>query len=68
MPLERIPFKTITVTSTDDFYVTPERARFFANAWKSELITLENAGHINALSSLGEWSFGLELLQKLDQQ
>jgi uncharacterized protein len=66
MPLYKLPFPSIVVSSDDDIYVTPERAREFATAWGSELITLNNAGHINASSGLGDWEYGITLLKKLD--
>jgi predicted alpha/beta hydrolase family esterase len=66
MPMEKLPFSTITVMSTNDEYVTIDRARTFANAWGSELINLGDTGHINAASNLGFWEFGLELLKRLD--
>jgi predicted alpha/beta hydrolase family esterase len=68
MPLNRLPFPSITVTSTNDFYVTPERAMYFANAWGSELITIGEAGHINVAAGFGEWHAGLELLKQLDEK
>src|SRR5882724_1772579 len=33
MPLERLPFKATVVISSDDEWVSPERARQFASAW-----------------------------------
>lgn len=66
MPLNRLPFPSITVTSTNDYYVTTDRARHFANAWGSEFITIGEAGHINTASGLGAWPQGLEYLKRLD--
>lgn len=65
MPLDRLPFPSIAVASTDDPYVTIERAQLFASSWGSRLITLENAGHINAAAGYGAWPEGEELLQQL---
>lgn len=65
MPLEKLPFKTIVVASTNDHVTDPDRARFFARCWGSEFITLENAGHIEGESGFGEWNEGLELLRYL---
>lgn len=67
MPLETLNFPSITVMSTNDVYVTIDRAKTFANAWGSEMISIGNAGHINAESKLGFWEFGLELLGRLDR-
>jgi predicted alpha/beta hydrolase family esterase len=66
MPLNKLPFPSITVMSTNDAYVEIDRAKIFANAWGSELINIGNAGHINSESNLGFWEFGLELLTRLD--
>lgn len=65
LPLGKLPFPSIIVASTDDPYVTLERARFFANSWGSEYVEVKRAGHINAASGLGSWAYGLRLLQRL---
>ena len=67
MPLHPLPFKSIVVASTNDFYVSFDRAKLFAEKWGSELVTIGNAGHINVAAGYGEWNFGLELLKKLDE-
>jgi uncharacterized protein len=66
MPLIKLPFPSIVVTSTNDYYVTPDRATQFASAWGSELVNIGEAGHINVASGLGKWAEGLEILQRLD--
>lgn len=66
VPLFNLPFKSIVVASTDDFYVTEERARHFAENWGSELVLLGNAGHINVTAGFGDWDEGLEILKRLD--
>ena len=65
MSTQRLPFATIVVASTDDPYVTPERAKTFSQAWGSELVWLENAGHINGQTGYRVWPEGLELLGRL---
>jgi hypothetical protein len=65
MATARLPFRSIVVVSNDDVYVTLERATYFANAWGSELVRLDGAGHIGSDSNLGEWPAGLALLAKL---
>ncbi|MCQ3031077.1 alpha/beta hydrolase [Pseudomonas syringae] len=65
MSTRRLPFRSITVASTNDPYVTQERARLFSEAWGSELIWLESAGHINGQSGYGPWPEGIELLYQL---
>lgn len=68
MKLIRLPFPSIVVASTDDEYVTPQRATAFARAWGSELVDIGPAGHINAASNLGDWEAGLALLARLDDR
>jgi uncharacterized protein len=65
VPLLRLPFRSIVVTSTDDPYVRLELAREFASAWGSSIVVLENAGHINAAAGFGPWPEGFELLSQL---
>ncbi|WP_295667512.1 alpha/beta hydrolase [uncultured Mucilaginibacter sp.] len=66
VPLFKLPFPSIVVASNNDFYVTTESAKQFADSWGSEFINVGSAGHINVSSGYGEWDFGLELLKRLD--
>ena len=66
IPSEKISFKTIVVASTNDEWVTLERATYFANNWGSELINIGEAGHINTAAGFGKWDEGLTLLAKFD--
>jgi len=65
VPLARLPFPTIVVTSTNDPYVSLARAREYAAAWGAALVVLENAGHINVASGHGPWDEGFGLLAQL---
>jgi predicted alpha/beta hydrolase family esterase len=67
VPLQKLPFRSIVVASSNDYYVSLRKAVEFANAWGSEFINIGDTGHINAASSLGEWAGGLEFLKRLDQ-
>ncbi|PST83864.1 alpha/beta hydrolase [Pedobacter yulinensis] len=67
VPLSKLPFPSIVVSSRDDYYVTAERAEQFAQHWGSKLVFLEAAGHINAAAGFGAWPGGLALLEQLDQ-
>jgi uncharacterized protein len=66
IPLEKLPFKSIVVASSNDIWVSEERALFFANAWGSEFICIGEAGHINVAGGYGEWFAGLELLKQFE--
>ena len=64
MPLQRLPFPSVVVASTNDEWVTSDRARQFAHAWGSEVVDIGAAGHINAASSYGDWPTGLAMLRE----
>jgi len=66
VPLFKLPFPSIVVSSINDFYVTAERAKLFADSWGSEFINVGDAGHLNVSSGYGEWDNGLEFLKFLD--
>jgi len=66
IPVDKISFKTIVVASTDDVWVTLERAKYFADKWGSELVNIGDAGHINAASGHWQWDEGLEILKQLE--
>ncbi len=65
IPVKLLPFKSLVVASTNDMYATIERAQKFAADWGSEFVNVGKKGHINAVSGLGSWPEGLEMLQKL---
>ena len=65
IPLFKIDFKTIIVASTNDEWISMERAEFFAEKWGSEFIDIGKAGHINAASGYGEWKDGLKILKSI---
>ena len=65
MPLQRLPFPSIVVASSNDQYVTLPRATAFAAAWGSRLVNVGAQGHLNADADLGAWAAGHELLAQL---
>ncbi|MES2152245.1 MAG: alpha/beta hydrolase [Pseudomonadota bacterium] len=65
MPMQALPFPSIVVASSDDPYVSLERARAFAAAWGSRLVEIGAAGHINGDSGYGAWPEGERLLLEL---
>jgi uncharacterized protein len=67
MPQHTLPFPSIVVASTNDIYVTLERAEYFAKSWGSKLVNIGATGHINSASALGGWPQGLQLLQQLSK-
>ncbi|MFB6890426.1 RBBP9/YdeN family alpha/beta hydrolase [Kitasatospora sp. NPDC056327] len=63
--LARLPFPAVVVSSTDDPWVTPDRARHFAGAWGARHVEPGAFGHLNSDSGLGDWPLGRELLAGL---
>lgn len=53
------------VASSNDPYVTLERAQQFAQAWGSYFISIGEKGHINSSSHLGIWKQELSLLAEI---
>lgn len=64
----RLPFPSILVGSTNDPWLSGDKAAALAKRWGSEFVNAGALGHINAESDLGYWMFGLSLLQQLVQQ
>jgi uncharacterized protein len=67
MPLQRFPFRSVVVASSDDPFVTVSRAQLFAKAWGSEFVMIGKAGHINSDSAFGDWPQGSAILRSLCQ-
>lgn len=63
--LEKLPFKSIVLASTDDEYNPIEGAANFAQHWGSEFFNIGQKGHINAQSNLKNWPEGRAYLSKL---
>ena len=53
--LQKLPFPSVLLASSNDPFCPLERARFFADAWGSELIDAGPRGHLNADSGLSDW-------------
>lgn len=60
-----LPFPTTVVASSNDPWLRLERARGWAQLWGAEFVEAGALGHINAQSRIGEWPYGLQLLEKL---
>ena len=65
VPRRLLPFPSIVVASSNDPFLTVERARDVARAWGSRLVEIGPAGHINGDSGLGDWPEGKRLLRHL---
>lgn len=65
IPRPRLPFPSVVVASTNDQYVTVDRAKSFADSWGSRLVLIGDAGHVNAVSGHGPWPEGEAMLLEL---
>ncbi len=65
MPMQKLGFPAIVVASSNDPYVSIERARVFAQAWGAQLVEIGPRDHINGDAGLGEWPEGLMLAREL---
>lgn len=59
------PFPTILAASHNDPYLRFVDARRMAKQWGSHLVDAGRIGHINAQSDIGDWPFGMMLLDQL---
>jgi uncharacterized protein len=65
VPYQTLPYRSIVVASNNDPFCPIRTAGAYARSWGSELVRLQNAGHINIEAGFGEWPLGLALLQSL---
>ena len=65
IPRAALPFPSIVVSGSDDWYMAPDDARELARAWGSRFVLLERGGHINADAGFGPWPEGERLLAEL---
>lgn len=65
IPKEKVNFKTIVVASSDDDWVSLERAQYFAKCWGSEFINIGKAGHINTDAGYGIWKEGIKIIESI---
>lgn len=65
VPYQPLPYRSVVVASSNDPYCPIRTAGAYARSWGSEVVRLQNAGHINVESGHGEWPLGLALLQSL---
>lgn len=65
VPYQPLPYRSVVVASANDPYCPIRTAGAYARSWGSELVRLQNAGHINVESGHGDWPLGLALLDSL---
>ncbi|WP_151705508.1 RBBP9/YdeN family alpha/beta hydrolase [Nitrincola alkalilacustris] len=65
LPAEAFGFPSIMVASSNDPYGELSFAQHCARDWGCQFINLGEAGHINTETGLGDWPYGISLLQQL---
>ena len=65
IPLEKLKYPSIVITSSNDPYISAERAKFLSQKWGSDFYNVGDKGHLNLASALDLWEEGQEILQSL---
>ena len=66
IPRAPLPFPSIVVSGSDDWFMAPDDARALAHSWGSRFVLLERGGHINTDAGFGRWPDGERLLAELN--
>jgi uncharacterized protein len=64
-PTTLLPFPSVVVASSDDPWMSIERAEDLARGWGSLFVDAGPQGHLNAASGIGWWEEGQGLLDRL---
>jgi len=64
-PAKPLAFPSIVVASSDDPFVSIDKARALAGAWGSFFVDAGPQGHLNAASGIGWWEEGQALLDRV---
>ena len=65
LPQGPLGFPATVVASSNDPWLSIERAARLAGTWDADFVSVGAAGHINTESGYGPWPGGLRLLQRL---
>lgn len=65
LPATRLGFSATVVASTNDPWLSFDRAAGLARVWGANLVNLGASGHINAEAGYGPWPYGLTLLSQV---
>lgn len=65
LPQEFLPVPAQVVASSDDPWMTENKAAYWSLLWGADYLRIKNVGHINSQSNLGFWSEGVNLLHQL---
>lgn len=65
IPLNNLKYPSAVITSSNDPYISVERAEFLSKNWGSRFYNVGQKGHLNFASQLGLWKEGQEILETL---
>ncbi len=65
IPMQTLDYPSIVITSSNDPYISIERAQFLAEHWGSAFINIGAKGHLNSESQLQSWEEGKKILYSL---
>lgn len=65
MRVRSLTAPSVLVGSRSDPWMDGERARLWADIWGAQFLCAGDLGHINAESGIGDWPFGLSLLENM---
>lgn len=67
VPLQKLPFESVVIASSNDTFCSFERARGFAQGWGAQIIDAGPRGHLNAESGLGDWPEAFAHLMRMQR-
>lgn len=65
LPKASFNFPSVVVASTNDPWMSAEKALSWAEIWESRFLNIGEAGHINVASGFGPWPLGLDIFEQL---
>lgn len=65
LPQRLLPVPTKIIASSNDPWMSDNKAAYWALQWGADFLRLKNVGHINSESKLGLWSEGIQQLEHL---
>jgi uncharacterized protein len=65
VPLQKLPFKSLVYSSSNDPFCGIDKAQQYAATWQAKFIDIGERGHINAGSGLVDWPEAHAELQRL---
>lgn len=65
LPQSVLPVETKIIASSNDPWMTDNKAAYWALQWGADFLRLKNVGHINSQSNIGFWPEGIRELHQL---